>query len=143
MTAQQYLKLGNEKFEQGDYFNAIEMYDSALKLDPFLCDAHFSRGLSYYQLGKSDMAEVSLSKVIQLCPEWSNLAAAYAIRCMARANLGNRKGAMLDYQNAVSRNKDMANLIQSQTCVATSQTSVLASIYPARFAMIVERLTRA
>jgi tetratricopeptide (TPR) repeat protein len=143
MNADQYLIRGNEQFANNDYSNAAISFETALKLDRFLCEAHWGYGLAHYQLGNNAKVESALSKLIQLCPEWSNIAAAYAIRCMARSNLGNRKGAMSDYQQAVSRNKDMASLIQSQTCVATTQTSVLASVYPAQFAMIVAQLTRA
>jgi tetratricopeptide (TPR) repeat protein len=106
-------------------------------------DAHFGSGFAYYQLRDNATAEAALSWAIQLGADISHRATAHFLRCLARANLSNRQGALQDYQAAASLDERMLDLIQSQTCVGTSQLMVLAMMYPSEFVRIVERLTRA
>ena len=52
--------------EQGDYENAIEEYDEAIRLDPQLALAYHVRGLAYQRLGKSTEAELDIAKAKEL-----------------------------------------------------------------------------
>ncbi len=142
MDAGDYLRLANHRMELGDYGGAIAYFGAALRIDPTLDEAYFGRGLVYYQVGDNSAAERDLTSAIKLRPDGPGVAAAYVTRCMARANLGNRKGAIEDYRAVLSLDASLANFLQSQTCVATAQTNVLAMLYPARFAMIVDYLTK-
>lgn len=142
MQAADWIAQGNELIGSGNAHGASSCFDAALRLDPRNPDAHFGRGFASYQMRDYAGATAALTTCIQLEPEAPGVAAAYAIRCMARANLNDRRGAMDDYAQAVSRNPDLIEFFQSQTCVGTAQVVVLATAYPAQFAMIVEMLTR-
>jgi tetratricopeptide (TPR) repeat protein len=141
--AEEYARLGNTMLQRRNFPAAIAYFDAALKLDPSLEDAHFGRGFASYQLRDDATAEEALSQAIQLSADVSHRATAHFLRCLARANLGNRKGALQDYQDVASLDRHLLDLLQSQTCVGTSQMMTLAMLYPAQFALIVEHLTRA
>lgn len=143
MNAEDYLILGNKKFEEGNYLEAISNFDSAIQLNPLLENAHFGRGLACYQIKDNRTAEAAFSAAIQLRPNGPGAGYTYALRCLARANLDDRTGAIEDYKKAIALDIEMAEFLQSQTCIGTSQAYILASMYPAQFTMIVERLTRA
>ena len=42
-----YFEKGNDYFKQGDYQEAIEQYDEAIRLDPLDAIAYSNRGVSY------------------------------------------------------------------------------------------------
>jgi Flp pilus assembly protein TadD len=138
-----FVQQGNDLLGIGNLAAANACFDAALQLDPTNAEAHFGRGLASYQLGDNATAVAAFTACIQLQPDIPGVAAAYAMRCMARSNLNDRRGAMSDYREAVSRDSRMHEYFQSQTCVGTAQVFVLAQAYPAQFAMLVELLTRA
>lgn len=141
--AEALVRQGNARIRAGDYRSAAADFDAAVQIDERNAEAHFGRGLTRYQLGDYSIAVAALTRCIVLVPDTPGTAAAYAMRCMARANLNDRIGAMDDYGEAVTRNPQIADFLQSQTCVGTAQVVVLAQKYPSQMARIVELLTRA
>lgn len=143
MNALDHLHRGNTLIQEGDPLSALTHFNVAVQLDPLLADAHFGVGLCCYQLGDNAKAATALTECLRLEQDVSGVATACAIRALARNNAGDRRGAMDDYQEAVSRNANLVGFFQSQLCVGTTQVLVIAEAYPARFSSIVERLTRA
>jgi len=141
--AEEYMRIGNTKLQSKEYPAAIAYFDAALKLDSSLEDAHWGRGFASYQLRDNASAEPALSRAIQLSSNPLRKALAHFIRCLARVNLNDRKGAMQDYEAVAALDRNTLDRLQSQTCVGTSQIMVLAMLYPSQFVFIVERLTRA
>ena len=59
----------NEKREQGEYKEAIVLYDTALKLNPDLADIYNNRAAAKISVGKYDEAYADLLTAIRLNPE--------------------------------------------------------------------------
>lgn len=47
-TAEDWLKTGNEFYQQGNYQNAIEAYTKAIELNPDYATAYNNRGFVFY-----------------------------------------------------------------------------------------------
>jgi Flp pilus assembly protein TadD len=138
-----YVQQGNERLGAGDHFAAVACFDMALRLDPRNAEAYFGRGMAAYQLGDYVTAVTALTTCLQLQPTAPGVAAAYALRCMARANIGDRIEAMADEQEVMARDPNLMRYFESQLCVGTAQVAVLAETAPAQLTMIVDLLTRA
>ena len=60
---------GNETREQGEYKAAIDRYDSALKLNPYLADIYNNRAAAKISVGRYDEAYADLLIALRLKPE--------------------------------------------------------------------------
>ena len=52
--------------EQGDYENAIEAYDEAIRLNPQYAKAYNNRGIAYGLLGQQEQADRDFAKAKEL-----------------------------------------------------------------------------
>ncbi len=52
----------------GDYQSAIDKYTSALKFEPYFMMARYNQALAYYHIGKKQLAEAILDKIIEKTP---------------------------------------------------------------------------
>ena len=57
--------------EKGDLAGAIILYDKALKIVPEFPEAEYQRGVAELSLGKTDEAEKSFRRAIELRPDWT------------------------------------------------------------------------
>ena len=57
--------------EKGDLAAAIILYEKALKLIPEFPEAEYQRGIAELALGKTDEAEKSFRRTIELRPDWT------------------------------------------------------------------------
>jgi len=89
---------GIQKALQGDYKNAIQDYDQALKLAPSNSEVYYNRGVAYFSIGLPQNAIQDFDQAITLQP---SMAEAYGNRGMIRSHLGDRPGALADYQKAM------------------------------------------
>ena len=78
---------------QGRYTDSIEQYSLAIGDDPTFAMSYYSRGLTYYRIGKRVEAEADLKKTLDLLPATADLAT------MAREQL-----AKLAKDSATARN---------------------------------------
>ncbi len=65
---QQYLTLGWELYEAGEYEAALQQFQEASRLAPDQAEPHFQIGQTYEQLGQTDAALSAYNKAMQLDP---------------------------------------------------------------------------
>ena len=95
--SQLYFTTGIQKAINGDYRNAIQDYDQALKLAPSNSEVYYNRGVAYFSIGLAKSAIQDFNQAIALQP---TMAEAYGNRGMIRLNLGDHQGALADYKKA-------------------------------------------
>ena len=66
LSASDYLNTGMQKYERGDYFEAITDFDEAIRLDPKFAGAYRWRGNAKYELRQHDDAISDYDKAIRL-----------------------------------------------------------------------------
>jgi tetratricopeptide (TPR) repeat protein len=59
---------GVDLFNQGEYQQAIDAFDSAIELDPDFADAYFNRGIAHYRLGNFQSTVLDMAEAIRLDP---------------------------------------------------------------------------
>jgi len=62
---------GQDEHAKGNFKDAIDLYDKALKLLPELAEAEYQKGNAYLSLGKPDGAETAFRRALELRPEWT------------------------------------------------------------------------
>jgi tetratricopeptide (TPR) repeat protein len=72
--------------EQGDYENAIEEYDEAIRLDPQAAKAYNSRGIAYGEFGQHEQATATIVTGLRYIPTQNP-------RCWRRSIDDDREGA--------------------------------------------------
>lgn len=100
----EYIKLGDQCFQQGEYATAITHYQQALTIKKD-ADIYYKCGLTYYQLQDYPAAISNFSQTIQLISPDSK---AYHQRGLAHYQLSNFSEAIADYTQAISINPDIA-----------------------------------
>src|SRR5688572_3875703 len=66
-----YYNMGNAYADLGDYQNAIDSYQQAIKLDPTLSKPHNNLGLAYAALGRIAEAESEFAEAVRLKPDYA------------------------------------------------------------------------
>lgn len=61
-------ELGDMYFESGQFFEAIQIYDQAIGVNPMCADCYNDRGLSLHYLGDADSAIASFDKAVEIDP---------------------------------------------------------------------------
>ncbi len=96
-TASDLYRLGNMKFDVGDYSSAIDLYTRSLAIDRYNAGVYFNRGLVYYNLLQYELAGQDFTRVINMNP---NDTKAYILRGFCRHHLGDLAGACIDWDHA-------------------------------------------
>lgn len=82
-TAFEIFREGVELHKSGDYGDAIELYDSALELDPQLKFAWSNKGYAYQSLGEYDTALVCYYRALEIdsgfADAWYNKACLHSL----------------------------------------------------------------
>jgi tetratricopeptide (TPR) repeat protein len=105
-TAAIYLDRGVLHFGAGDYAAALADNDAALRLDGALAEAFANRGATLAALHRTAEAIGDLDRALALAP--SHPAVLHFNRGLAREDLGDVKGAWLDYREAARLAPDWA-----------------------------------
>lgn len=98
-----YNKQGFIQYKQGNFQNAIEAYNQAIRLNSHLAGAYSNRGESQYQQGNLEGAIADYNQAISLTPD---NALAYLRRGIARCEQGDVEGAHQDYNQALNIDPD-------------------------------------
>ena len=103
--AEQYFIRGNNHFQQGQYEEAIKVYDEVIRLDSKYAPAYYNRGTTKGELGQHEAAIKDFDKAIELNPKD---AVAYNNRGTAKSKLGQHVEAIKDYDEAIELNPEYA-----------------------------------
>jgi tetratricopeptide (TPR) repeat protein len=97
---QDYIKLGNDELDKGNYEKAIEYYSLNIQKYPGWgsYSAYFNRGLAYCSLTKFDEAIADYTKTIELEPAFTD---AYFTRGTAYDELQKYDEAIADYTKSI------------------------------------------
>ncbi len=96
---------GNEATAQGDYPAAIRHFSMAVRLDPRMVDAWFSRSWAHGQMGNLAQEIGDLSECIRLVPDYAE---AHCNRGAAYARLGRLDTALADLNRAIGLNPGLS-----------------------------------
>lgn len=66
LTAEEYVRQGDSKEEQNDFFNAITHYTNAIHLAPKYTYAYYKRGIVYSQLEIKALAKADFQRYVEL-----------------------------------------------------------------------------
>lgn len=94
--------LGQAYFDKGEYAQALEALEQAVKLQPRFCVGYYRVGQVYFAQKKLKPAEEALTHALEaddLCAE--RFQAAYRLRGEVRARLGDRDAAVHDLERCV------------------------------------------
>lgn len=97
-NAEEWLERGNELFSQGDYEEAIEAYDEALRLDPENPVAWSNKGTALINQRRYEEAIQAFDEVIRIDPE---LASAWSYKGGALHELGEYDEAIVALDQAI------------------------------------------
>ncbi|MDZ7962052.1 MAG: tetratricopeptide repeat protein [Aulosira sp. DedQUE10] len=92
---------GVEKYERGNYKEAVKDFTQVITLNPRNALAYNRRGDAFYRLGEYQKAQADSGKAIQLNPRDAN---AYYDRGFSFYELGKYPEAIADYNQAIKRN---------------------------------------
>ena len=111
-SASSHLQQGNELTRAGEYAQAVEEYEAALKLEPENVDVLTNLGVVLYQLGQPSLAIESYNKAVALAPGdadiRSNLAAAYVQLYEPGGATDSLDMALEQYQKAIELQPNLA-----------------------------------
>ncbi|NJK60770.1 MAG: tetratricopeptide repeat protein [Oscillatoriales cyanobacterium SM2_1_8] len=93
-----YFRAGLERYQRGDYQEALNAFYEAVRRDAALVEAHRLRGEIYLKLGNIDKAIASLDKAIEVDPK---SVVSYCSRAGVRYRLGDNQGAIADANQAL------------------------------------------
>jgi superkiller protein 3 len=99
LSAEEYFTKGNNAYENGLYYIALEYYQKAIDINPNHADAYYNMGNAYHYLKNYAESIRCYQKAIDINP---NYADAYYNMGIAYANLKNYNEALRHYQKAIS-----------------------------------------
>lgn len=105
-SANEYLELGLDYYEQGELDKAAAEFEEAIRLEPDLVEAHYNLGLVYADQGEFDAAIAEHERAIELAPD---LAEAHNGLGNAYYNLNRIDEALAEYEEAVRLDPSFAD----------------------------------
>jgi tetratricopeptide (TPR) repeat protein len=106
LTADDYFVSANQKYNTGDYREALINYDRAIALNPNYASAYYNRGLlKQDQLNDPQGALADYNKAIALK---SDLIEAYSNRGVLKYQMNDPQGALADYNKVIALKPDDA-----------------------------------
>lgn len=97
-SAQTWLAIGRDAFEQGDYETAIDAFSQAINHQPDLAIAYYNRGVTQFILQDYDAALADYNQTIRLDPVYTQ---AYVNRGNLHSANGHTAAALDDYTTAI------------------------------------------
>lgn len=99
------VRKGNYRLEDGQYEEAMEEFNLALRKNPEHRGAYLGIGVTHTQTGRLEDAIKALDRAIEIDPEF---AVAYANRGIVNDRLGNYEQALGDYRKAIELDPGLA-----------------------------------
>jgi tetratricopeptide (TPR) repeat protein len=134
---------GFEQFRSGNSAVAIGYFEAVLESERTNDQAWFGLGIARLELGENAAAAEAFTACIELANPTRNVAAAYALRSLARAKLTDRKGAKQDYSRATIRDPMISEFFRYQSRRGATQAFVWMAAYPEHALAIIRSLARA
>jgi tetratricopeptide (TPR) repeat protein len=104
LTAEDYVRRGNQRSEQKDYQGAIADYNLAIRLKPNLAETYLGRGAARAELKDYQGSIADFTQAIRLDPK---LVEAYTNRGIARLRQKDFQGAIADFDQAIRLNPNL------------------------------------
>lgn len=99
MTSKSIYTEAMKLLDEGKFEPALQLFNKALELDPDQPDYLSDRAVTYFHLGKKDLAMIDLNRAQQLDPENPYR---YSSRAFVKDSLGDIEGAVSDYEKATN-----------------------------------------
>lgn len=99
----------NTLLSQGQYKDALILFDKVVKMAPQYSQAYIGRGLALFALGESEEAVVVYDKALELTDEYT----VYEYRGRAKSSYGDYAGALMDYTRALAVGSNDPNVLNS------------------------------
>ncbi len=109
--AEDYFNLGTQYLRQGNYEQAIFVFNKVLALNPGYAEAYLNRGIAYRNIGQHDLAVSDYGKVLHINP---TDARAYCNRANALIEKGQYDEAITDYNKALEINSKDAQVFYNR-----------------------------
>ena len=104
--AASYIRMGNEKFEDGDKKGAIDDFSKSIEIEPNNHSTYYWRAMSKREMKDYSGAINDYSKAIENCTDKSYLLDYYCSRGFTKTKVNDDKGAIQDYLNAIEIAQD-------------------------------------
>jgi tetratricopeptide (TPR) repeat protein len=114
-----FFDLGIEQARQGDYQGAIATFSKAIKLNPYLAEAYYRRGLAYFKTGNPHGAVFDYTEALKHDRDRMEF---YYARAFVRLELKNFSGALEDVQAAIRLNGKYAPAYQLKGAIEQKLT---------------------
>jgi len=109
--AEDYFNLGTQYLRQGNYEQAIFVFNKVLAINPRHAEAYLNRGIAYRNMGQHDLAVSDYGKVLQIDPMDAR---AYCNRGNALIEKGQYDEAISDYNKALEINSRDAQVFYNR-----------------------------
>jgi len=136
------LQKGFDLLDREDLAAAVDHFEAALQRGRSDDRAWFGLGVAKYQLGRNVEAAEAFSWCIAIGNAGRGIAAAFALRGMARIRLGEREAGMADIQNAIARDPMMGDYFRYELRTGATIPLVLMAAHHERATLIFEPLER-
>lgn len=111
LSSREYFKLGKNKYDENQFFDAIDFLDKAIEVDTAYESAIFLRGVSFLELKKFSLAIRDFDKVIEMRKSNDSYEAEYFLkRAIARTELRDYREAEKDFTMALKLNPGNADI---------------------------------
>ncbi|QTE24335.1 tetratricopeptide repeat protein [Polaribacter cellanae] len=105
-------ELGNEYQQRKEYVKAISYYNNAIKINPYLPEVYYYRGLAIKEKGDLNYAKIDFERVIKA--NGSKKAKAFFQRGLLFEKLNLLDSALVDYDSAIAINPKSEALLRKQ-----------------------------
>lgn len=98
-------RLGNKYLEDGDYKDALQLFDEVLAEHTEYKEAHLAKAITLLQMERFDESRESFNRAIGLDNRYAQ---AYANRGILNDRVGRHEAALHDYRKALKLNPELA-----------------------------------
>ena len=98
-------RLANKYLEDGDYDEALQIFDEVLVENPQYKEAHLAKAITLLQMGRLDASREAFDRAIGLDDDYAQ---AYADRGIMNDRAGQYEAALHDYRKALKLNPELA-----------------------------------